>query len=129
MSRVRQRGTDAELTVAAALRQLGISYRLNVTSLPGSPDFANKTKKWAVFVHGCFWHQHTGCKRATEPKANADFWRDKFRTNRLRDAHAIRNLRHLRYSVLLLWECEVENAEKLNRRLQQIATLYSITGT
>src|SRR5437762_9074643 len=82
MSRVRQRGTDAELAVAAALRQLGISYRLNVTSLPGSPDFANRRRKWTVFVHGCFWHQHTGCKRATVPKTNADFWRDKFHANR-----------------------------------------------
>ena len=63
MSRVRQRGTNAELAVAATLRDLGISYRTNVADLPGSPDFANRTRNWAVFVHGCFWHRHTNCTR------------------------------------------------------------------
>jgi DNA mismatch endonuclease, patch repair protein len=110
MSRVRQHGTEAELTVAAMLRQLGIYYRLNVTSLPGSPDFANRKMKWAIFVNGCFWHQHTGCKRATVPKTNKDFWRGKFSTNRLRDARAIRELRRLGFRVSLIWECQTEDA-------------------
>lgn len=109
MSRVRQRGTEAELAVAAALRKLGMGYRLNVTSLPGSPDFANRRMGWAIFVHGCFWHQHTGCKRATIPKTNQDFWRDKFSTNRIRDARAIRELRNLGFRVSLIWECQTEN--------------------
>jgi DNA mismatch endonuclease (patch repair protein) len=117
MSRVRQRGTEAELAVAAALRQLGISYRLNVMSLPGSPDFANKRMKWAIFVHGCFWHRHTGCKRATLPKTNEDFWRDKFLTNRIRDARAIRELRRLGFLVSLVWECQTEDPACLTHRL------------
>src|SRR5215469_18335167 len=120
MSRVRQRGTEAELAVAAALRQLGVSYRLNVTSLPGSPDFANRKMKWAIFVHGCFWHRHTGCKRATVPKTNEDFWRDKFSTNRLRDAHAIRELRRLGFRVSLIWECQTENPDWLATRLTPV---------
>ena len=63
----------------------GSPYRKNVRSLPGSPDFANKSRKWAVFVHGCFWHRHTGCRRATTPNANRDFWLAKFVANRTRD--------------------------------------------
>jgi DNA mismatch endonuclease (patch repair protein) len=117
MSRVRQRGTEAELAVAVALRQLGIVYRLNVTSLPGSPDFANRKMKWAIFVHGCFWHQHTGCKRATVPKTNEDFWNDKFLTNRLRDARAIRELRQLGIRVSVIWECQTEDPARLAARL------------
>jgi DNA mismatch endonuclease (patch repair protein) len=128
MSRVRQRGTEAELAVAAALRRLGISYRLNVMSLPGSPDFANKRMKWAIFVHGCFWHRHTGCKRATVPKTNEDFWRDKFLTNRVRDARAIRQLRRLGFRVSLIWECQTENPAQLVARLSaRLAKLHGLT--
>ncbi len=90
MGRVRQRDTRPEQAVALALRSLGIAYRKNVRGLPGSPDFANKSGKWAVFVHGCFWHRHTGCRRATTPKANREFWLTKFAANRTRDARAIR---------------------------------------
>jgi len=117
MSRVRQRGTEAELAVGAALRQLGVSYRLNVSSLPGSPDFANRKMKWAIFVHGCFWHRHTGCKRSSLPKTNQEFWRDKFLTNRTRDARAVRELRRLGFRVALVWECQTEDPAKLRLRL------------
>jgi DNA mismatch endonuclease, patch repair protein len=113
MSRVRQRGTDAELAVAVTLRRLGISYRRNVACLPGSPDFANRTRNWAIFVHGCFWHRHTGCKRATVPKTNEAFWREKFANNRVRDARAIRRLRHLGFRVCLIWQCQTENPARL----------------
>jgi DNA mismatch endonuclease (patch repair protein) len=119
MSRVRQRGTEAELAVAAALRRLGISYRLNVASLPGSPDFANQRMKWAIFVHGCFWHRHTGCKRATIPKTNEEFWRDKFLSNRIRDARAIRELRYLGFRVSLVWECQTEDPADLIARVRR----------
>jgi DNA mismatch endonuclease Vsr len=71
-ARVRQKGTSAELAVAAALRELGFAYRLNVKALPGSPDFANRKRKWAVFVHGCYWHHHTGCKRQSRPRRAGD---------------------------------------------------------
>ena len=117
MSRVRQQGTEAELAVAQALTRLGIRYRRNVSSLPGSPDFANRKLKWAIFVHGCFWHQHTGCKRATIPKTNECFWRDKFLANRLRDARAIRKLRRIGFRVSLVWECQTEDPARLVARL------------
>jgi len=82
MGRVRQKDTRPEQAVAAALRSCGAAYRKNVRGLPGSPDFADRSRKWAVFVHGCFWHRHTGCRRATTPKANRDFWLEKFQANR-----------------------------------------------
>ncbi len=86
MRRVRRTGTAAEDCVAAACRELGLSYRRNVRNLPGSPDLANKSKGWVIFVNGCFWHRHTGCKRATIPKRNHNFWKQKFAENRRRDA-------------------------------------------
>jgi DNA mismatch endonuclease, patch repair protein len=110
LGRVRQRGTKPELTVASALRQLDLSYRKNVKDLPGSPDFANKSRKWAVFVNGCFWHRHRGCPRATIPTNNREFWLDKFARNRRRDAEAIRSLRRQGYKVVVLWECDADHA-------------------
>ena len=119
-SRVRQRGTRPELAVAAALRKLGAAYRLNVRRLPGSPDFANRRRKWAVFVHGCYWHHHTGCRRATVPKANEAFWRAKFRDNRARDAKAIRTLRSQGFRVSIIWECDVTDEAGLIAKLSKL---------
>jgi DNA mismatch endonuclease (patch repair protein) len=120
MGRVRQRGTAAEILVGRALRSLGVGYRLNVKSLPGSPDFANRSRKWAVFVNGCFWHHHTACSRATKPKANADFWRDKFKANRSRDAAAVRALRASGFRVVILWECQVMDDRDLAARASKV---------
>ena len=117
MARVRQRGTSPELVVAAVLRKLGFAYRLNVRALAGSPDFANRKRGWAIFVQGCFWHHHTGCMRATVPKANEAFWRDKFTTNRRRDAKSIRALRREKFRVVVVWECETRKVEQLTARL------------
>jgi DNA mismatch endonuclease (patch repair protein) len=117
MARVRQKGTRAELQVASVLRSQSFFYRLNVASLPGSPDFANRKRRWATFVHGCFWHHHTGCKRATIPKTNEVFWQDKFRANRARDARSIRELRRRGFRVALIWECQTEDPAKLATRL------------
>lgn len=106
MARIRQKDTRIEATVASALRDLGLHYRKNVRKLPGSPDFANKSKRWAVFVHGCFWHHHAGCQKATVPKSNRTFWLDKFRDNKRRDARSIRRLRRDGYRVVVIWECQ-----------------------
>jgi DNA mismatch endonuclease Vsr len=126
MARVRQRGTAAELEVAALLRELGHNYRLNVRSLPGSPDFANRTRKWAIFVQGCFWHQHTGCVRATIPKTNETFWCAKFEANRRRDARAIRSLRREGFRVVTIWECQTERLGPLRARLSKVLEPRSV---
>jgi DNA mismatch endonuclease Vsr len=108
MAGIRQKGTKIETMVAIVLRDLGLRYRKNVKQLPGSPDFANRSGRWAIFVNGCFWHHHTGCRRATVPKSNINFWTIKFRDNRRRDARAIRRLRHAGYHVVIIWECQEE---------------------
>ena len=120
MQRVRQSGTSAEMSVAAACRDLGITYRLNVKTLPGSPDLANKSRRWAIFVNGCFWHAHPGCRKATVPKQNRQFWVEKFAANRARDEVKIRALRDLGYCVLIVWECEIADVVRLRRQLSNL---------
>jgi DNA mismatch endonuclease (patch repair protein) len=128
MQRVRQHGTPAERLVADVCRELGLRYRLNVKSLAGSPDLANKARRWAIFVHGCFWHQHAGCPKATLPKRNAEFWRKKFEDNRLRDTRRIRELRAAGYEVLVVWQCETENLAAVRRRLSNLGEARRIDG-
>lgn len=99
LGRIRQSGTTPEIVVRSMLRSLEASYRLRNRDLPGSPDIANRSRRWAVFVHGCFWHGHRGCPRATIPKRNRAFWRAKFAANRARDERVLRMLRDAGYRV------------------------------
>lgn len=119
LARVKQKKTRPEEEVARRLRDLGLAYRRNVRTLPGSPDFANRSKGWAIFVNGCFWHHHTGCRRAGVPKNNRAFWQAKFAANRSRDAAKIRALRALGFRVLVIWECEVATCATRLARLAQ----------
>lgn len=118
-----QAGTDSEKRVGVILRSLGVRYRRNVRTLPGSPDFANVTRRWAVFVNGCFWHHHRNCKRSTIPRNNRDFWRSKFAGNRARDARAVRELRNRGFKVLIVWECQLGTCE---RRLRKISAYIAV---
>ncbi|MFT4277194.1 MAG: very short patch repair endonuclease [Rhodopseudomonas sp.] len=120
MRRVRQTGTKAEDDVAAILRQSGLRFRRNVKSLPGSPDFANKTHHWAIFVNGCFWHRHQGCGRTTTPTRNRDFWLAKFAANVKRDKIKTRLLRALGFRVVTIWECETRTPTKVRRRVKAL---------
>lgn len=121
MARVRQRGTAAELAVARVLREIGCAYRLNVRALPGAPDFANQRRRWAIFVHGCYWHQHKGCVKATVPTRNRAFWLAKFEANRLRDARAVRALRGRGFRVHIIWECQTGDASSLRHKLMHLS--------
>lgn len=118
LARVRQHSTSAERKVRGAIHGLGIRYRIHNRDLPGSPDLANRARGWAVFVHGCFWHRHRGCPRATTPKRNRMFWEAKFEANRARDRKKARELRTLGFRVLTVWECESERPQYLERRLR-----------
>jgi DNA mismatch endonuclease (patch repair protein) len=120
MRSVRRERTDPEEAVAAALRRAGVRFRRNVRSLPGSPDLANKSRRFAVYVHGCFWHRHPGCSRATSPKTNAEFWQTKFAANVERDARKEQALRALGYNVEVIWECQTKDYESLDRRVARI---------
>lgn len=99
------------------MHALGYRYRLSNGDLPGSPDMANRTRRWALFVHGCYWHHHHGCSRATIPKTNTAWWVEKFRQNKARDARANRRLKKLGYRVVVVWECDTESAARLRRLL------------
>jgi DNA mismatch endonuclease (patch repair protein) len=106
MARIRGRGTLPEKRVGAILRRLGLRYRKNVPTLPGRPDFANRRRGWAIFVHGCFWHRHPGCRRATTPSTNTDYWVPKLIGNAERDQLNQERLRSLGLKVLVIWECQ-----------------------
>ena len=108
MADVRQKDTTPELAVRQALTMLGLRYRVRNRDLPGSPDIANRSRRWAVFVHGCFWHRHPGCVRTTTPKRNRVFWIRKFEANVARDARAVAELQKRGFRVITIWECETE---------------------
>ncbi|MGH7857286.1 MAG: very short patch repair endonuclease [Candidatus Binatia bacterium] len=124
MVRQRRRDTEPEQIVRRVIHALGHRFRLGNRDLPGSPDIANRSRKWGVFVHGCFWHQHEGCPRATLPKRNRAWWKQKFRDNRRRDAKKLAALEAEGYLVVTVWECETEDTRALGKRLARaLATL------
>lgn len=126
MAAVRQRGTAPELLVRQVASAIGLRYRVNCRSVPGSPDLVNKTQGFAIFVHGCFWHRHKGCSKATTPSRNREFWLEKFAANRTRDAKKIKELERLGLTVLVIWECEVMNTIVVTRKLGKLARMSSI---
>lgn len=109
LGKVRQSGTQAELLVRKAVGLCGRHYRVNGSRLPGRPDLSNKSAGWAIFVHGCFWHHHEGCRHATIPKHNRGFWLAKFETNQKRDVQAIATLNAMGIRALVVWECETRD--------------------
>jgi len=116
MSRIRSKDTKPEIVVRKLLYALGYRFRLQgkVSKrlyksgvLPGKPDIVLAKYKTVIFVHGCFWHRHENCKRATTPKSRTEFWVSKFTTNVERDKTNMESLRDLGWNVLTVWECEV----------------------
>jgi DNA mismatch endonuclease, patch repair protein len=112
-----RKDTHPELAVRNALRSIGARYRITPPDLPGSPDVANKSGGWAIFVHGCYWHQHLGCHRATIPINNREWWVSKFEKNKNRDSKKIADLKAAGFRVLVVWECETTHDEALKSRL------------
>jgi DNA mismatch endonuclease, patch repair protein len=104
MSRIRGKDSQPELALRRVLHRLGLRYRLHVSNLPGKPDLVFPRYKAVVFVHGCFWHRHGGCKIATTPKSNTSFWLDKFEKNVARDARNTMQLRDMGWRVFVAWE-------------------------
>lgn len=107
MARVGQKDTKPELVVRRALHRLGFRFRLHRRDLPGRPDIVLPKYRTAIFVHGCFWHRHPGCRRTTTPKTRTAFWRGKFEANILRDRKATEALEAAGWKVIVVWECEV----------------------
>lgn len=109
MAGIRSANTTPELAVRSMLHRLGFRFGLNSRRLIGSPDVILPKYRVVIFVHGCFWHQHHGCRYAKLPKSNRAFWLKKFEKNVERDAYAIDALRGLGWRVLIIWECQIRD--------------------
>ena len=108
MSRIRSTHSIPEERVLALLDSMKIKFQYQDKGLPGRPDFVFKRRKKIIFVNGCFWHSHKGCSRATKPKSNKTYWKEKLERNERRDRSNIRSLKRAGWSVLVVWECETK---------------------
>ena len=117
MSRIKGRDTVPEIAVRRTAHRLGFRFRLYRKDLPGCPDLVFPRFRTVVFVHGCFWHRHCGCRYAYAPKTRVRFWSDKFRGNVARDRRNVDALRKLGWQVRIIWECETRDRERVKERL------------
>jgi DNA mismatch endonuclease, patch repair protein len=124
MRRIKASETKPELAVRALLRELGVHYRLQAKELPGKPDIVRRRDKRAVFVHGCFWHQHAraNCLDGRLPKSNTGYWHEKLQRNAARDATHLSALRRLGWQVLVVWECQLKDPARIRARLKTFFT-------
>jgi DNA mismatch endonuclease (patch repair protein) len=118
MSRIGGKDSAPELRVRRILHAMGYRYRLHPSDLPGRPDIVLPRHRKIILVHGCFWHCHRGCPRATIPSTNVVFWKKKLSANVARDKRVERALRKLGWDVLTLWQCELRDASEIERRLR-----------
>jgi DNA mismatch endonuclease (patch repair protein) len=119
MSKIRNADTGPEMTVRRLVHSMGYRYRLHKRDLPGCPDLVFPAMRKAIFVHGCFWHRHQGCKYAYTPKSRVDFWISKLEGNRIRDVKNLTELEQLGWKVLTVWECEIVDADLLRDRINR----------
>lgn len=110
MSRIKSRDTKPEIKVRRFLFGRGYRYRVNVKSMPGSPDIVLPKYRTVIFINGCFWHGHKGCKHYTIPATNTEFWQTKVERNKERDLICSQHLEALNWSVVTIWECELKNS-------------------
>ena len=113
MSRIRAKDTKPELAVRSLLHRMGYRFRLHRRDLPGRPDIVLPKYKAVIFVHGCFWHQHSGCRFSNLPKSRQDYWTQKLEGNVRRDRRHQRNLRKQGWKVFIVWECQTKNEDTL----------------
>ena len=121
MSRIRGKNTKPEILVRKGLHARGFRFRLHNKKLPGSPDIVLPKYGVAIMVNGCFWHGHKGCRYATKPKTNVEFWETKIARNRHRDEVTTAHLEALGWTVITIWECELRNSSQLDDRLDALA--------
>jgi len=122
MSRIKGSNTGPERIVRSILHRMGYRFSLHRKDLPGKPDITLPKHKTVVFVHGCFWHRHKGCKDATMPKTRRIFWQNKLQGNAVRDRIKHRSIRHLGWRIIIVWECETERPANLITRLSRLLT-------
>jgi DNA mismatch endonuclease (patch repair protein) len=119
MSRVGGKNTSPELRVRRTAHALGLRFRLHRSDLPGTPDLVFSKWRVALFVNGCFWHRHPGCRKASTPTTRADYWADKFRGNVERDSRVASAIEALGWRVAVVWECETKNFDALENSLRE----------
>ena len=115
MSRIRSKDTKPEIAVRSMLHRSGYRFRLHVKNLPGKPDIVLPKYNTVIFVNGCFWHRHQGCKYAYNPKTHVQFWRKKFKDNVVRQKAIINKLNNLGWKVKIVWECETSRENYISK--------------
>lgn len=120
MAQVRGKDTQPEVRVRKLAHAMGLRFRLHRRDLQGTPDLVFVKNRVAIFVHGCFWHQHFGCRRASIPQTRKGFWLAKLKRNVERDTQASLELRRAGWRVEVIWECETKDASHIQNRLQRI---------
>ena len=120
MSGIRGKNTGPELAVRKVAHSMGLRFLLHRKDLPGSPDLVFPRWKTVVFVHGCYWHRHNGCRYCYSPKSNVEFWIRKFKNNVARDERVRKDLVQRGWCVVTLWECETFDQDGLRERLKVI---------
>ncbi|WP_312846848.1 very short patch repair endonuclease [Stappia sediminis] len=117
MSHIRAKNTKPELAVRRVAHALGYRFRVHRTDLPGKPDLVFPSRRKVIFVHGCFWHRHEGCKLASSPKSNLDYWVPKFERTTERDQSNIEKLSEKGWNSYVIWECEIRDVELLAKSI------------
>jgi DNA mismatch endonuclease (patch repair protein) len=128
MSQIGSKDTQPELIVRRLITEMGLRYRLHRRDLPGKPDIVFGPRRLVLFVHGCFWHRHRGCRMASTPSANAAFWQTKFDAITARDRRNTTVLKRAGWRVAVIWECETRQPERLARRLQRLLPVVSVSA-
>ncbi len=118
MARIKGKDTKPELRVRSMLHKMGYRFRLHRRDLPGNPDLTLPRYKKVIFIHGCFWHGHEGCRRSKRPSTNVAFWTKKLDKNIKRDQRNIRELREMGWDTLIIWTCELKDEERLRKKIR-----------
>lgn len=114
MSRIRGKDSVPEMKLRRLVHGMGFRYRLHVKDVPGKPDLVFPSRHVVIFLHGCFWHRHEGCKLARLPKSRLVFWKTKLEANKERDLLHQRQLRDLGWLVVVVWECEMSDIDHVS---------------
>jgi len=119
MRNIRGKDTAPEMAVRSLVHRMGYRYRLHAKDLPGKPDMVFRSKRKVIFVHGCFWHLHEGCRKAAFPKSKKRYWVPKLLRNRERDERILQELKTMGWKALVIWQCQLAKKELISRKINR----------